>query len=490
MTKPSRSMKDVVSRSARILHHEVKDQVLVCLFNKAQSFGGATTFDAKAPDAELLKAFVSEVTDQLKSDTHQIVAKLAGPKWGLVALESLLASYSISVASKVECHETPLEIYFYTDTGRMRVAELQKTQELPRINFDQTAKADPSINAKPIRVLIVDDSATIRKVLRSLLDAKNGFEVVGDLPNAVQAEEFFTKTPVDVITLDINMPEMDGIRFLETLKGKRHPPIVMISAVNAEDANRALQCFELGAVGYIEKPSNLGDQSEGDKIRSILKTAAASTTQALDSLRVTQPILNYQPTMKYRDLILIGASTGGTQAITALLAPFPENSPPILIVQHIPAIFSAAFAERLNAQCKLKVKEAQHGDLIENSTVYIAPGGKQMRLKLDLAELRIEITDDAPVNRHKPSVDYLFNSVLNFPSRYRMVAALLTGMGADGARGLKALKDRGIHTVAESEETCVVFGMPREAIKLGGASEVAPLHKVGQKLFGALNRIK
>lgn len=476
--------------SSKILRFEVNQEVLVCLCESLSESGHAWLVDTKHFDEAQFKKSVQEILKS-RGQPDRIIAKIAGTAAGMDIVEKALKNFKIIVSSRAERGSKPLDVVFYTDTGRMRVAEIAESVELPKLTSRPSLMNEipPATKTRPVRVLVIDDSQTIRKVLRNVLNTNAGFEVVAELPNPTTALQLLKTIEVDVITLDINMPEMDGITFLETLKGKKHPPIVMISAVNREDANRALKCFELGAVGYIEKPSNLQDEAEGEKIRSIVRTAATSSKQVLENLKSGPAILDYVSNPKFRDLIVIGASTGGTQAITALIGPFPENSPPILVVQHIPAVFSAAFAERLNQQCNLTVKEATHLEVVKSRHVYIAPGGKQMKVISGVEGLQIEVTDDPPVNRHAPSVDYLFDSVVQLPRLYRVAAALLTGMGADGARGMKSLKDKGIHTVAEAEETCVVFGMPREAIKLGGASEVAPLHKVGQKLFNVFRKL-
>lgn len=342
--------------------------------------------------------------------------------------------------------------------------------------------------SRPIRVFIVDDSLTIRAHLKKILVPQHGFEVVGEAVNPIEAERVRKAVSYDVMTLDIHMPEMDGVSYLEKLKNEERPPIVMLSSISYEDATSALHCLELGAVDYIEKPQGLNLDKEAERIRATLRGAVQSKKINRDFKQVTSNNLLYD--YSDRDLVLIGASTGGVEAITALLSQFPKNSPPVLIVQHIPAHFSKVFADRLASICKIKVKEAADGDIVQGGTAYVAPGGMQMGVIYADYKMVIKLSDSEPVNRHKPAVDYLFDSVVKVQNRFQISAALLTGMGADGARGLKTLRDGGAHTIAQNEETSVVFGMPQEAIKLGAAVEVLPLMSISYHLLKALQKQK
>ncbi len=339
-----------------------------------------------------------------------------------------------------------------------------------------------NLNRAPIRTLIVDDSLTVRKMLCRILTAEHGFEVVGEAANPLEAEQILANQKVDLITLDIHMPVMDGITYLQKMQGKKHPPIVMISSISYNDAVSSLQCFELGAVDYIEKPSGLDLVQDAERIRLVLKGASTSRRQARLSFEGTKHTdLDYR--FKNTDLIAIGASTGGTEAIKSLIHHFPENSPPVLIVQHMPAQFSKAFAQRLNEICKIRVVEGENQMPVQAGHAYIAPGGKQMKVVKRDNDLVLEVNSDAPVNRHRPSVDYLFDSVKLLLPDKNVCAVLLTGMGTDGARGLKKLKDSGAHTIAQNEETCVVYGMPKEAVALGAAQEVLPLPSITYHIF-------
>ncbi len=347
---------------------------------------------------------------------------------------------------------------------------------------------------KKIRVFIIDDSTTIRTMLKRVFAADPGFEVVGEAENPLAIKAPLTPLIADVVTLDIHMPGQDGISYLRSIQGRDHPAVVMISSVNFEDGVDYMNCLELGASDYIEKPAGQNLADEGDRIRHVVRAAKRRVGSGIFGPvnRRAGPKGSgtslYQPVQNRKDLIVIGASTGGVEALKTVIESFPSTCPPTVIVQHIPAHFSRTFADRLNQTCGLTVTEAVDGDILEPNHVYIAPGGKQLAIIEQGARLAISISDGPPVNRHKPSVDFMFDSAVRLTRRYTISAAILTGMGADGAKGLLALRQAGCHTVAQNEETCVVFGMPKVAIELGGAVEVAPLPSVSYHLFKAFNR--
>jgi len=344
--------------------------------------------------------------------------------------------------------------------------------------------------AKKTRVYIVDDSATIRAMLKRVFNADPSFEVVGEADSPLAIKTPITSAVADVVTLDIHMPGQDGISYLRSIQGQDHPPVVVISSVNYEDGVTFMNCLELGASDYIEKPSGLDLLQEGDRIRQVVQAArrriASRVFARIDRSTSTNgpsSAGHYTSVKNSRNLIVIGASTGGVEAIKTVIESFPKQCPPTVIVQHIPPHFSRTFAERLNQISEIKVSEAVDGDVLESNHVYIAPGGMQLAIIEQGSRLVISISDAPPVNRHKPSVDFLFDSVVPLTRKYTVSAAILTGMGADGARGLLALKMAGCHTVAQNEETCVVFGMPKVAIELGGACEITPLQSVAYHLF-------
>ncbi|MCM2322678.1 MAG: chemotaxis response regulator protein-glutamate methylesterase [Oligoflexia bacterium] len=340
------------------------------------------------------------------------------------------------------------------------------------------------------RVLIVDDSAAVRKVLIHVFKTDPELEVVGAAESANGVEKMIDELRPDVITLDINMPGMDGITFLRQILPRKPVPVVMISSLSMEDGDQVLRALELGAVDYIQKPSFGELETVAPQITERVKAASLARldqrrlggAHAPDSPRpLTDQALD--PSI----IVAMGASTGGTEALRNVLCRLPAAIPPIVIVQHIPAVFSAAFAKRLNDLCPFEVKEAADGDLLQPGRVLIAPGGYQMRVK-GKGPFRVQVTDEAPVNRHKPSVDVLFDSVAEAISGKSSIGVILTGMGGDGSRGMLKMRENGSRTIAQDEASCVVFGMPKEAIRLGGAETVLPLHDIPGQLVQWLTR--
>lgn len=347
----------------------------------------------------------------------------------------------------------------------------------------------PSSSARDekVRVLIVDDSDPVRKLLESVLSADEQIEVVASLGRPSLVEEAVARLKPDVVTLDIHMPEMNGVELLKALLQKRATPAVMISSLSMEEGGFVLDALEAGAVDYVQKPSMKELDVVAPVIREKVKSAAKSKV-----LRPSRPIAseprrlmptNFAPNA----LIAIGASTGGTEALKRILSSMPEAVPPILIVQHIPPVFSKAFADRMNQVCAFEVREARDGDEAHPSLALIAPGGAQMKARATGGTLRVTIDDSPPVNRHKPSVDVLFDSVAQLKG-FHVAAGILTGMGADGAKGLLRLRQAGARTLAQDEATSVVYGMPREAAKIGAAETIAPLDEIAGLLLARCQR--
>jgi two-component system, chemotaxis family, protein-glutamate methylesterase/glutaminase len=341
---------------------------------------------------------------------------------------------------------------------------------------------------RPVRVLIVDDSPIVRRVLTAQLSAQEGIEVVGDAPDPYVARERIVALKPDVITLDIEMPRMDGLSFLRKLM-KFHPvPAIILSSIAQRGTHTAIECLEAGAIAVFAKPN--GPTSVGDVSRSLaevirgardvrLKNAAAPTPTHTPPPRpaTPPPAEPSGPRRPSRRVIAIGASTGGTEALRDILTALPADLPGIAIVQHMPAGFTQAFAARLNTLCTIEVREAKDGDPIRTGEALIAPGDTQMKLIRAESGWAVRVFDGPRVCRHKPSVEVLFTSAAETAGS-KATGVILTGMGGDGARGLKAMRDAGAHTIAQDKETCVVFGMPRVAIEAGGAAEVLPLPKI------------
>ena len=338
--------------------------------------------------------------------------------------------------------------------------------------------------SKGICVLIVDDSALIRCVLTEILRGAPGIGDVFTAQNAEQAREMIRKHSPDVLTLDIEMPGMSGLEFLKQLMQTRPMPVIMVSSATSKGAETTLRALDLGAVDYLAKPTiNIESSMReyGDDLVAKITAAASSNVKAVQK-SINQFFAAPRMAHQAGAVIAIGASTGGVDALQEVIVPFPAGCPPVLVAQHMPAKFTELFAERLNSLCKVKVKEAEHGELLASGTVYVAPGNYHMRLSNGAGGLCVELDQLEPVNRHRPSVDVLFGSVARIAG-LRAVGVLLTGMGGDGARGLLQMRLAGAWTIAQDEASCVVFGMPREAIAMGAAKDVIPLNDIAPRLL-------
>jgi len=342
------------------------------------------------------------------------------------------------------------------------------------------------LSARKIKVLCVDDSALIRDLMSEIINSHDDMEVVATAPDPLVARDLIKRTNPDVLTLDVEMPRMDGIDFLERLMRLRPMPVLMVSSLTQAGSEVTLKALELGAVDFIAKPQ-LGIRSGmleySEMIADKLRAAARSRPRAAprkDAPRAAAPVK--APLISSEKLIIIGASTGGTEAIRQVLEPLPANAPAILITQHMPGGFTRSFAERLDRLCRIEVKEAEDGERVLPGHAYIAPGDRHLKLARSGANYVVKLDDGEPVNRHRPSVDVLFHSAAVNAGR-NAVGALLTGMGRDGAAGLLEMRQAGAHTLAQSEETCVVYGMPREAVALGAAADVVDLDQVASRIM-------
>lgn len=343
-----------------------------------------------------------------------------------------------------------------------------------------------------IKVLIVDDSATARAVLKEILNAAPGIEVVGVAPDAYVARDKVVQLRPDVICLDVEMPRMDGVSFLKKLMVHMPTPVVMVSSLTRQGAQVTLDALEAGAVDYVAKPhSNIYDGADEIKHELVEKVRIAARAHVKKKApEEIKKIAAYTPLAETtQKVIAIGASTGGTEALKEVLMRMPRNSPGIMVVQHMPGTFTKQFAQRLNELCEMNVKEAQNGDHVGIGEVLIAPGNFHMVLRRSGARYYVEIGDGRNVSGHKPSVDVLFSSVAKAAGR-NAIGVILTGMGADGAKGMAAMHDEGALTVAQDEKSCVVFGMPKVAIEKGGVDHVVPLDKIAQKTIELLQSIQ
>ncbi|MFT4940531.1 MAG: two-component system chemotaxis response regulator CheB [Paraglaciecola sp.] len=341
----------------------------------------------------------------------------------------------------------------------------------------------------PIKVLIVDDSALIRSLLGEIVNSEKDMYLVGAAPDAYAARDFVNRFSPDVITLDIEMPKVDGLTFLEKLM-KAHPtPVLMISTLTERGANATLRALELGAIDYIAKPK-LGIAQGIEEYRQLIadkiRIAAQAKVKALAKPKFANTSkLNYSGTEK---IIAVGASTGGTEAIKEFLMQLPSNSPAVVITQHMPPGFTTSYAKRLNTLCKLNVTEAQGGERILPGNAYLAPGSFHLLIERSGADYRLRLSDSALVSGHKPSVDVMFNSLAKCAAQ-NTVAVILTGMGKDGAAGMFSLHQHGAYTLAQDEASCVVYGMPKEAINLGGVDTVLSLNAMAPAVVKYLQSV-
>jgi len=351
---------------------------------------------------------------------------------------------------------------------------------------------------KNTRVLIVDDSAVVRSVLKELLSLDKHIEVIGEAVDPFDARDKIKLLKPDVITLDIEMPKMDGLTFLSNLMRLNPMPVVMLSTLTHAGADATLQALEAGAVDFIAKPAvSAGDENLKRFQRDLVDKvkAAASAVKKLKFRRSSQKndtganskLTTKNITFDHNSIIAIGASTGGTEAISDLLLDLPENLPPIIVTQHIPASFSDRFAKRLNKQTQMTVVEAKDGEVLKSNHVYISPGSHHLVIKKHGHKMICKLSDGDWVNRHKPSVEVMFDSILELePTKATII--MLTGMGEDGAKSMKELALAGAHTIAQNEASSLVWGMPGAAVKLGAAKEVIALNKIAASLLQHLSR--
>jgi two-component system chemotaxis response regulator CheB len=358
----------------------------------------------------------------------------------------------------------------------------------------------------PIKVLIIDDSAMTRQMLTALLSNDPDIDIVGTAADPLIAQEKIERLKPDVITLDVEMPRMDGLSFLEKLMSTNPMPVVMVSSLTERGCETALRALQLGAVEIVTKPRidikeklpDIIDEIAGKvkaaagarvRRRTLLTPPVKSSADAILKLGTRSPELetsNEAMIKTTEQVIAVGASTGGTEALADFLSLMPADSPGIVVVQHMPEKFTTAFAKRLDSICKISVSEATNGDRVLAGHALIAPGNFHMLLKRSGARYFVEVKDGPPVNRHKPSVDVLFRSVARYAGS-NAIGVIMTGMGDDGARGMKEMKDAGAFNIAQDEASCIVFGMPKEAIAKGGVDEVVPLKEIHRTV---LNKLK
>lgn len=348
------------------------------------------------------------------------------------------------------------------------------------------------------RVLVVDDSALMRGLLTEMINSAPDMQVVGAAPDAPSAREMIKVLNPDVLTLDVQMPKMDGLEFLERLMRLRPMPVVMVSAYTEAGSNSTLKALELGAVDFIGKPRADGMKSMEDYAEELVDKIRAAKGARLRRQSIPRPPLTAtalpaaSPAPLARaaasgKIIFVGASTGGTEALKEFLMGIPADCPPILIVQHMPEAFTASFARRLDGLCAPRILESQGNEKIEGGTVYIAPGHSHLQIRRSASGYVTELQATPPVNRHRPSVDVLFDSAASLVGR-QAVGVILTGMGKDGAQGLLRMRQAGARTFGQDEASCVVYGMPREAFVVGAVEEQCSLDDMAKRVLQAVSR--
>jgi two-component system chemotaxis response regulator CheB len=346
---------------------------------------------------------------------------------------------------------------------------------------------------KKIKVVVIDDSALIRKLLTEIVNSQPDMQAVGAAPDPLVAREMIRELNPDVLTLDVEMPKMDGLDFLERLMRLRPMPVVMVSTLTDKGSEATLRALELGAVDYVSKPKidiTHGIQEYAEEIADKIRAAAASRPRprapaaSARGERALPPLANR--IVSTEKLIIVGASTGGTEAIKEFLIDMPSDCPGILITQHMPEAFTKSFAARLDSLCRISVKEAEDAERVLPGHAYVAPGNWHLLLKRSGANYMTQLSDGPPVNRHRPSVDVLFRSAAEHAGR-NVLGVILTGMGKDGAQGMLAMKEAGAYNFAQDEASCVVFGMPKEAIAVGATDEILPIRDMAQAVMRRLH---
>lgn len=349
---------------------------------------------------------------------------------------------------------------------------------------------------KPIKVMIVDDSAVLRQVLSALFAKEGGIEVIGVAADPIFAIEKMNKVWPDVLILDVEMPRMDGITFLKKIMAERPTPVVICSTLTENGAATTMQAIAAGAVGIVTKPKVGLKNYLQESSENLVNTVRAAAQANVKRLKLTHPIVavpkltadailppaSHAMAETTQTVIAIGTSTGGTQALETVLTALPRVCPGIVIVQHMPEKFTEAFAKRLDDICHITVQEAKQGDHIRPGHALIAPGGRHMMVKRSGAQYYVDVVDGPLVSRHRPSVDVLFRSMAKFAGK-NALGIIMTGMGDDGAKGLEEMHNMGARTIAQDEESCVVYGMPKEAVKLGAVDRIISLEQISNEII-------
>lgn len=501
----------IVTKESVVVSTILGSCVSVCLFSEEKKGGGIIHYAIpELPKASsdnplrygdyAIEKLISETCKCLEVNPSQLHAKLVGGANNIASAhpaqqvgtenvkvaKQILAKYKIHVVGEDVGGTQGRKILFHIETGRLQVAFVGPGHSRPSaataINLPDKSRENASLlSKKKIKVLVVDDSKTIRDLLLKVLSQDPKIEVVGLAEDPLKAELLIPTAKPDVITLDVHMPRMTGVQWLKTLIPQYKLPVVMITSLELKDGNEVFEAMELGAVDYIQKPSLSDLSSVTPQIREKVLNAASAKVRVPNKIKKFMPSTISNLSFDPHIVIAIGSSTGGTEALKEVLTALPKNIPPIVIVQHIPPVFSRAFAERMNSLCSFDVKEAESGDALHSNRVLIAPGNTQMKVIRKTSGLFVEVNDEPPMTRHKPSVDYLFQSVAETIGR-KSIGIILTGMGADGTIGLMKMKEKGAMTLSQDEDSCVVYGMPKSAWESGASQMQVSLDEVATKL--------
>jgi len=415
--------------------------------------------------------FLKLIEDKYKGSITRVFYRLNDPAIKL-KFEAQKTKILLSPQVKLIEQVNPYQVAIYPNEKKVRIGAVSKKK----------------------KILIVDDSDTIQNILHSIIKDMDEFTIIGQITDPREVDAFLKHNTPDLVTLDIQMPYMNGIELLKRFFIPQNIPTIMISALSKTDGPEVMNALSLGAADYLQKPSF-------DQLKTLKYDLYEKISQIVYNFKpknLGTNIFKISSTEKVKTIatdafIAIGSSTGGTQALQDILTTLPSEIPPIVITQHIPEHFSKAFADRVNELCPFTVKEAEHEEIIQHNYVYVAPGGKHMKFKDLQGKVQIIITDDEPVNRFRPSVDYMMNSVADLLKTKvylpdQVIGIILTGMGKDGAEGLLSLKNLGVRTIAQDESTSVVFGMPKQAIEIGAASFIEPLHLISTKIASLLEK--
>ncbi|MBY0385662.1 chemotaxis response regulator protein-glutamate methylesterase [bacterium] len=425
------------------------------------------------PESNFVRLLLEEVP-WVKTSNSLTVKIISSFDIALI-FEKIFLKLQISNFKKIARQDVGDEVYFYSFDGRLR-AEVAPEKKLNH----------KSVPQKKIKVLIIDDSETIHKLLTHIFNESNEIEVIGTVADPFKVEEAVIRLRPDVMTVDIHMDGMNGVQLLQKILPRFPIPSLLVTSLSINDGPYVLEGLKAGAVDHIQKPTIENIEIFADDIIEKIKIASVANIK-LNAFKARKN-QNVSRVLDQRGLIAIGASTGGTEALAQILSQLPSQIPPIFVVQHIPAQFSKAFADRLNHLCSFEVCEAIDGQIVKPNCVYIAPGGRHMVVESNhKGQLYVKVIDGETVNRHRPSVDVLFNSIAHLNLEFKGgIGILLTGMGTDGAQGLLNLKNVGFKTLAQDKDSSVVYGMPKAAYELNAVDQVVALEDISETLIDLL----